>query len=125
MTERALLLISPSARSSLGFVNLCCSANLKQIEMQKESQNRTHHLTLNTHQNLLMEVATIQSDNNVAVPQTSVVCFKVAHILKFALGHAAGTGKRTEKGCREKVPIFCQKSACFSDQHWVSGGIYI
>lgn len=29
MTERALLAINPKALSSLGFANLCCSANLK------------------------------------------------------------------------------------------------
>lgn len=65
-----------------------------------------------------MKVATIESDNNVAVPQTSVVCFKAAHILKLALGHAAGTSEQTD--CGEKGPTFCNKSACFSDQHWVS-----
>lgn len=38
-----------------------------------------------------MEVPPIQPDDNVAVAQTAVICFKVADIFKLAFGHVAGT----------------------------------
>lgn len=41
--------------------------------------------------NLLVEVSSIQPDDNVTVAQTTVISFKIADIFKLALGHVAGT----------------------------------
>lgn len=65
--------------------------------------------------NSLVEAAPIQSHNNVAVLQTSVICFKVADILKLALGHVAGTGKKTGQGFANTKPDTSTKSADLSN----------
>lgn len=45
-----------------------------------------------------MEVSSIQSHDNVAVSQTSVICFKVADILELAFCHVASAAKMTGRG---------------------------
>lgn len=48
--------------------------------------------------NLLVEVSSIQPDDNVTVAQATVIGFKIADIFKLAFGHVAGT--TGEKGQR-------------------------
>lgn len=48
----------------------------------------------------LVKIATIQSHDNVAVPQTGVICFEVAHILKLTFGHVTGSGEKTDRRCK-------------------------
>lgn len=64
-----------------------------------------------------MEVSSIQSHDNVAVSQTSVISFKVADILKLAFCHVAGAAKMTGKGFDSKTPGTSTKCAGPSNQH--------
>lgn len=73
-------------------------------------------VTCGVKENSLMEVATIQSDNNVAVPQTGVICLKVTDVLKLAFCHIVGTAKETNRG-DDKTGLKSTKSADPSDQH--------
>lgn len=119
MTQRALWVIRPNALLSLGFVNLCWSANLQQkltagcyrvVEVE-EGRYVAEKVTL------LVEVSPIQPDDNVTVAQTAIICFKVADIFKFAFGHAAGTtgekGQRFDSGTTDSS----SKSAGLPNQH--------
>lgn len=69
-TDRALRVIRPKALLSLGFVNLCCSANLKQnipriVSYLHNHINFQHYI--NVKGNSLVEVAPIKSHDHIAV----------------------------------------------------------
>lgn len=67
--------------------------------------------------NSLVEVAPIQPHHNIAVSETSVICFKVADVLKLAFGHVAGAAKKTGQGFHSTRPDTSTKSAGLTKQH--------
>ena len=64
-----------------------------------------------------MEVASIESHDNVAVPQASVIRFEVADILKLALGHVTGAGKQTSQGSDNTRTDTSTNTEDLSNQH--------
>lgn len=87
MTQRALFVISPKALLSLGLANLCCSANLRKKSWRLIDVDRRECSRMAERGTLLVEVSSIQPDDNVTVAQTTVIGFKIADVFKLAFGH--------------------------------------